>query len=543
MFALTLCLTFVVCNASRRDKEITRDNAQHYSVTSESSERSENMIPNIRARAELNLLRRCAHEHVVNVLGFFSEDTNELECVDQTLDPAAKYTPGSPPPAGLVLEHADGGSLDAYLASVRHGNVAHSGARTQEPQAAIAAFAAMDILAQLFEGVAHCHDKCHVAHRDLKPANCLLFCDTARRSGWRLKLADFGISKHMGPVSGLGTACAAAHTFDIGTGPYQAPELCGVRYFGGKYSASEHSTDAVAVLLSTRPAAGYDPIAADLWALACVSYEVCTLKLAFNGAPDRAFNSNFSRLEQVVLPLLPHPPLFVEEHHIDAISSAMMPVHDVVLSTGLRFEVNVFITRWGHADPNERLSVSELLRSEGWQTLTRQLHSLPAAAQMLPRNCATLHEELISSETSERSNKDPHDKVCSQKNRGGWVGFGGTGFTLLPLTNAANAAASLKCIASMEGRLRRVYCAAEFSTLEMQLLTALIRQRGELEIAAARGGDLGAIEDEINFALAQAVMSRSRQNIAQRLGALSGLFRLGMHRHFAASGWHLIAPQ
>ena len=107
---------------------------------------------------------------------------------------------------------------------------------------------------QIFAGLAYIHDRCGVAHRDLKPANCLLFASAQHCSGWRLKLADFGISKRIELRASLKasdgrnavlkgdiyahridaepTAAHAGytHTLGVGTEPYQSPELCGVHY-------------------------------------------------------------------------------------------------------------------------------------------------------------------------------------------------------------------------------------------------------------------------------------------------------------------------
>lgn len=225
------------------------------------------------------------------------------------------------------------------------------------------------------------------------------------RSGYILKLADFGISKHLasGSISGRPRSSSAAappatHTFDIGTDPYQSPELCGVQYFslstcgprGGAISCHGAGDGEGAGQrqrarqLSGRPTCGYDPFAADLWALACVTYEVCTATRACAYAPDAAFSSSLSCLRRVTLPRLPAPPLFRAEwqHRLSTAHNADTTVvvaagdschpHDdcdglgVELCGALRREVNAAIEGWGRMRPEERPAVAQLLRSASW---------------------------------------------------------------------------------------------------------------------------------------------------------------------------------
>ncbi|KAG1668728.1 hypothetical protein FOA52_014274 [Chlamydomonas sp. UWO 241] len=51
--------------------------------------------------------------------------------------------------------------------------------------------------------------ECGFCHRDIKPENCMV-----SRSSHRLKLIDFGLSKHLG----------SARTLGVGTADYMAPE-------------------------------------------------------------------------------------------------------------------------------------------------------------------------------------------------------------------------------------------------------------------------------------------------------------------------------
>ncbi|GAA5973936.1 hypothetical protein JCM11641_001230 [Rhodosporidiobolus odoratus] len=91
---------------------------------------------------------------------------------------------------------------------------------------------------QLISAVAYLHDQA-IAHRDINPNNVVL-----ARSG-RLVLIDFGIAIHDGDEK-PGEMC-----FEVGTGPYRAPEL----------------------VFASRT---YSPPAIDLWALAATLCEFFT---------------------------------------------------------------------------------------------------------------------------------------------------------------------------------------------------------------------------------------------------------------------------
>lgn len=102
-----------------------------------------------------------------------------------------------PEPLTLVLEWADGGSLDARL---RHHAIDHHAAEA--------------IARSLLRVVTALHRR-GVVHRDIKPSNILFVGD-------ELRLADFGVAAHGDPLRALP---AGWEEDQIGTPPWGAPEL------------------------------------------------------------------------------------------------------------------------------------------------------------------------------------------------------------------------------------------------------------------------------------------------------------------------------
>merc|ERR1719253_2301612 len=94
---------------------------------------------------------------------------------------------------------------------------------------------------QAMLGLKHIHDR-HILHRDLKPGNFFL-----SKSG-TMKMGDFGIAKV------LSNTMACART-QIGTPYYMSPEVCHENPY-------------------TWPS--------DIWAMGCILYELCALKVPFD---------------------------------------------------------------------------------------------------------------------------------------------------------------------------------------------------------------------------------------------------------------------
>lgn len=84
---------------------------------------------------------------------------------------------------------------------------------------------AIDWLAQVLDALAVAHAN-GVVHRDLKPANLFLVEDPAMPLGVRVKVLDFGVSKHVAPDGGdddQNTAVTMTNVF-LGSYQYASPE-------------------------------------------------------------------------------------------------------------------------------------------------------------------------------------------------------------------------------------------------------------------------------------------------------------------------------
>ncbi|CAH0036428.1 unnamed protein product [Clonostachys rhizophaga] len=107
-----------------------------------------------------------------------------------------------------------------------------------------------EIIGQILEGLGHMHDHGFI-HRDLKPGNIMV---AAKHPSWRVKIADFGVSKerHLASIS--------PNTFYVGTLGYAAPEQLAV---GKLPDSSVHGNEA------------------DLWSVGIITFRILTGKLPF----------------------------------------------------------------------------------------------------------------------------------------------------------------------------------------------------------------------------------------------------------------------
>jgi len=135
----------------------------------------------------------------------------------------------------IVMDYCDCGDLWQHIARCR---------RTRQP---ICEPQVVRWLTQMILALKYMHEK-SVLHRDIKTQNVLL----ARKEGSDLpsaKIADFGIAKVLSSAHGF------AHTL-VGTPYYLSPEICQRQLYG---------------------------CPSDVWAVGCVLYEVCSLRVPFDG--------------------------------------------------------------------------------------------------------------------------------------------------------------------------------------------------------------------------------------------------------------------
>jgi len=132
------------------------------------------LVETTRLENEIQILKRVAHVNIIALKDVF-ESSSKLY---------------------LVMELVTGGELFNKIVEI--------GAYTEQT--------AKEIVRQILEGVKYLHSL-SIAHRDLKPTNLLL----KSSEDSEIKIADFGLSKILGPDSMMQTAC--------GTPIYVAPEV------------------------------------------------------------------------------------------------------------------------------------------------------------------------------------------------------------------------------------------------------------------------------------------------------------------------------
>lgn len=148
----------------------------------------------------------------------------------------------------LLMDYCEGGDLSKQIDDARR-------KRQNIPEGQILCWFTQAMLA-----LKYIHER-HVLHRDLKPGNFFI-------SNGALKMGDFGIAK----VLSCTLACARTQ---IGTPYYLSPEVCDEEPYAWP---------------------------SDIWAMGCILFEMCALKVPFEGP-------NIHRLVQKILmgsvPLLP----------------------------------------------------------------------------------------------------------------------------------------------------------------------------------------------------------------------------------------------
>lgn len=149
----------------------------------------------------------------------------------------------------IVMDYCEGGDLSSRIKKTKA-----KGTTFSEDQV-------LWWLTQGLQALSYIHDL-HILHRDLKSGNFFL-----SKSG-NLKLGDFGIAKV------LDCTAALAQT-QVGTPYYMCPEICK----GKSYSWGS-----------------------DMWAMGCVLYEMCALRVPFNG---HDLKSLISAITKAAVPELP----------------------------------------------------------------------------------------------------------------------------------------------------------------------------------------------------------------------------------------------
>jgi len=135
----------------------------------------------------------------------------------------------------IVMDYCECGDLWQHIARCR---------RIRQP---ICEAQVVRWLTQMALALKYMHEK-SVLHRDIKTQNVLL----AKKAGSDLpsaKIADFGIAKVLSSAHGF------AHTL-VGTPYYLSPEICQRQLYG---------------------------CPSDVWAVGCVLYEMCALRVPFDG--------------------------------------------------------------------------------------------------------------------------------------------------------------------------------------------------------------------------------------------------------------------
>lgn len=133
----------------------------------------------------------------------------------------------------IIMDYCEGGTLKKRIEAARR-------SKQRLAEAVVVKWLTQALLA-----LKYMHDN-RLLHRDLKPENILL----TSRNGGDLRITDFGLSRVL-------EATAAVARTQVGTPYFIAPEVC-----------------------LERPYASH----ADVWSLGCITYEMCALRVPFDGA-------------------------------------------------------------------------------------------------------------------------------------------------------------------------------------------------------------------------------------------------------------------
>ena len=135
---------------------------------------------------ETDILRRTDSPHVVRCHAVFEKPSGDV---------------------GFLMEYMDVGTLDSLI----------------KTQGALSESKIVNVARHVTNGLNYLHSH-KIVHRDIKPANLLV------NSNMDVKIADFGVSKIMGPT------LHACNSF-VGTCAYMSPERFDTDRYGGTYDA------------------------------------------------------------------------------------------------------------------------------------------------------------------------------------------------------------------------------------------------------------------------------------------------------------------
>jgi NIMA (never in mitosis gene a)-related kinase len=198
----------------------------------------------------------------------------------------------------LFMDYCNGGDLTKQIETHKHSRVTF-------PEKQVLKWFTQSAMA-----LNYIHDR-HILHRDLKPSNFFL-----SKNG-NVKIGDFGIAK------ALSNANAYANT-QIGTPYYLSPEVCQEKPYSW---------------------------GSDIWALGCILYELCALKVPFEAT------SVPSLVQKIVRGPIPHFP------------SSYSPFLRVLFAPILS------------RDPSKRPSTSDVLANPQIQATVVKLQGEEAAEQ------------------------------------------------------------------------------------------------------------------------------------------------------------------
>jgi serine/threonine protein kinase len=253
-------------------------------------------------KKEFDLLRGLRHPFVVQIFGvesvssngsFGGADNSDMTASGDSDGAAA----GSPGMTRLIMEYCPNGDLSDSIR--KHGPCS---------EALLRSYARQILLGLSF---LHSHN---ILHRDIKPANVLL------DSNGRLKLTDFGMSRHMDTMR--------THTALAGSPAYMSPEAVEGRYVVGT----------------------------DLWAVGATLSQLATAETPWNHICDRDLRNAHALLHYIARGPAPMTASG------DEIARGLAMNHHPVIPDWFSEEAQSFMKQLFEIDPVKRGTAADLLR-------------------------------------------------------------------------------------------------------------------------------------------------------------------------------------